>query len=367
MENKNLTSGAFRLGFDSQDELAFYEADKININKEISRINTAARDGAKRDFCPVCGKKQTSFCNSHSIPYFVLRNIAENGNVCLTLQDEMPLMNKSVGAKKAGTFHFICNDCDSKYFQDYENPAAYSGMPSQKVMAQIALKNYLQMLSKRYEEHELFRILGEKFPRQKNFTDEQTSIGLYDIDSYVKNLEYALKSVASNSKDRYYLYFFRKLDYVVPYAAQGAVSLLSDFDDTLINDLYFYSLDYEIKDMQIAIFPLKTSSIVLAFIRNGEKRYRKFFRQLKQLKEDDQLSALNYIIFAYTENVYLNPTLHKQLRHNQAFLDVCKQTTGYSTPYRVVPKDLIESMIADYSLSKRHDIPNLLSKEYALQ
>lgn len=49
-------------------------------------------------------------------------------------------MDTENGVNKAGTFHLICNDCDSKIFSDYENPDNYSNQPTQKMIAQMALK-----------------------------------------------------------------------------------------------------------------------------------------------------------------------------------------------------------------------------------
>lgn len=42
-----------------------------------------------------------------------------------TLVDN-PLMDTEKGVEEAGTFHLICNECDSKIFSDYENPDNYT-------------------------------------------------------------------------------------------------------------------------------------------------------------------------------------------------------------------------------------------------
>lgn len=54
---------------------------ELNINevKFIRNIVKESKRTAKMESCPICGKIQTSFCNSHSIPQFVLQNIACNG------------------------------------------------------------------------------------------------------------------------------------------------------------------------------------------------------------------------------------------------------------------------------------------------
>ena len=40
------------------------------------------------------------------------------------------------------------NDCDNKLFSDYENPDNYSGKPTEKMVAQMALKDALKSISK---------------------------------------------------------------------------------------------------------------------------------------------------------------------------------------------------------------------------
>ena len=47
-----------------------------------------------------------------------------------------PLRDTENGVIKAGTFHLICNDCDSKIFSDYENPDNYSKQLVPKMIAQ---------------------------------------------------------------------------------------------------------------------------------------------------------------------------------------------------------------------------------------
>ena len=71
-------------------------------------------------------------------------------------------MDTENGVNKAGTFHLICNDCDSKIFSDYENPDNYSNQPTPKMIAQMALKNSLKSISKRLFEIELFNISAKK-------------------------------------------------------------------------------------------------------------------------------------------------------------------------------------------------------------
>lgn len=356
-----------RLGLSTTEERDEYEANKIEINKKITHLDAAAAKNAKQDCCFICKKKCTSFCNSHSVPKFVLQRIACNGKVVSPLQGEVPSMGNNLGVKKAGTFHLICDECDNTAFQQYENPNAYSIQPTDQMLAQIALKDLLLQVSKRFTERELYKLLGEEFPDRSNLTDEKIFIGDYDLRDYLEDLGYAKKSLSERIWNRYYLAYCKVLDYVVPYGAQSSITMISDFEDNIINNIFSFDHKYRMKDIHVAVFPLERTSVVLLFVKHGETRYRKFFRQLNKLSEEDQLAAINYIIFCYTENVFLQPELHQQLKKNEKFMDVCRISTDYVTTTPFVAEDPLTRAIQEFSLTKRLEIPNLLSREYSLR
>lgn len=356
-----------RVGFESPEEKAEYETDKVNINKQMSRITSKARERAKKDSCEICKKKCTSFCDSHSVPRFVLRNISENGKVCLPLQGDIAGTGTDTGINKAGTFNLICNECDSTIFQLYEDPDAYTARPTDKMLAQIAMKNNLQMISKRYVEHEIYGLLSEMYPNNEGFAQEKQIIGQFDLDEFKRGLNYAKNVLKMRFGTGYYLCYYKKLDYVVPYAAQSGIALLADFDGNVINNVFDFKKSNRLKYIQVAIFPFQETSIVLLFVEEGEKAYRKFYRQLNKLPLEDQLATINYMVFAYTENVFLHTKTFEAHRTNPKFKDVCRKITDYTSPIPFLFDDPLDVAVNEFSLSKRHDIPNLLSKEYALK
>ena len=87
----------------------------------------------------------------------------------LPLQDEILTIGKDTGVNKAGTFHIICRDCDSRTFQLYEDPNAYNSKPTDQMLAQIALKDVLLMISKRNQEREQYNNTKsyKRFARRK--------------------------------------------------------------------------------------------------------------------------------------------------------------------------------------------------------
>lgn len=338
--------------------------EKIEVNKAVSKINRHVREKSKSSTCCVCSKSCSSFCNSHSIPQFSLRNIAENGKVAQILQGEFPLMKEDTGINSAGTFHLICRECDSSIFQEYENPDAYSQQLTERILAQIALKNELHMISKRNFEIELYDFMEKKFDNFKSLGTGK-SVEELDLVEYNASLQYALKTLSGNKKQRYHLCYSRLLDYVVPVATQASLCIVGDFEDGIINNIYNFSEQYHMASLHIAIFPLEKTSMILLFVESGVKRYRKFIKQLNKLDPEDQLAAINYMVFSYTENTFLLPSVYKNIKENDNFMEVCRRTTLAQTPIAFV--EPLKVAIEEFSFSKRNTIPNLLSQEYAIK
>lgn len=350
-----------RLGYDDSTR-DFYEANKVLLRKMSSRLMKDAKQRAKRQTCFMCGKECSSFCNSHSVPQVFLKRIAPNGKVYFSgMQIELPILGADTGVKEAGTFRLICRECDSTLFQDYEDPSAYNQLPTGKMLCEIAMKNYLLMISKRLLEKELYQLLYQSFPEQ-SFFEEQITISDLDLRGYIADFQYAKQSFEKNKDDAYYLFYYQKLDYVVPLAMQSSVVVVCDFKDNLIVNVKNLSPDYDAKSIHVAVFPLESTSVVLMFCRSNEKTYRRFYRQLNKLNKADQLAAINHIIHSYCENIFLSKDIPESILKSPEFQDVCQKCT---TSKKNLP-DSIASAIKEFSLSKFRETPNLLDNQYAI-
>lgn len=49
--------------------------------KQYNQIIKEARADSKLEYCLCCNKKVSSFCNSHSLPKFILSNLSEMGMI----------------------------------------------------------------------------------------------------------------------------------------------------------------------------------------------------------------------------------------------------------------------------------------------
>lgn len=355
----------FNLGAFSDEEKNLLRSD-FTYKKKMSQLLRDARQAAKRDTCYFCGKNVSSFCNSHSVPRFCLENIATNGDV-LTLNNivDNPLMDTESGIKKAGTFHLICNDCDSKIFSDYENPDNYSNQPTSKMIVQMALKNSLKSISKRLFEIELFNISAKTSNSARMFSEAKNNANEMDLKEYVDSYQKAKKALEKNSSTDYYVCYYEKLNYVVPIAFQCSLALAVDFQGNIINNIYNSSPEYRVQNIHISILPLKTETIIVMFIEDGDKRYRQFYRQFNKLPLVDRLAALTLIMFMYSEDIYFSKAIEKEVHNSVALCDVGEtgQDIVAFTPFF----DPLEILKKTHSLDKRNEIPNLLSEKYKLK
>ena len=353
------------LGAFSDDEKKFLKTD-LTYKRMISKTLKEARQSAKRDTCYYCGKPTESFCNSHSVPRFCLKNIATNGDV-LTLNAviDNPLIDTEKGIGEAGTFRLICRECDSIIFSDYENPDNYNNIPTQKMIAQMALKNNLKLISKRLLEIEVYNILSTISKTGQEVAKEKNHINELDLNAYMNSYLKAKKAIEKNSITDYYICYYEKLNYVVPIAFQSSLSLVFDFEGNVINDIYNTSPEYEVKNINISILPLKNESIIVMFIENGDKRYRKFYKQFRMLSLDDKLAALTFIMFAYSEDVYFSKSIYDEAVNNQTLCNVGRSGQDIISPIPFI--DSIEVIRDSYDLNRRHDIPNLLSEQYKIK
>lgn len=348
------------------DVRTFVDENQIDINKRMSSFLKQAQQQAKLNKCFYCGKNVTSFCNSHSVPKFCLKRIAVNGKLFFanTLID-LPFLKDEQGVNQAGTFQLICNKCDGRVFQQYEDPKAYTDIPSGRILAQIAMKNHLQMIYKRLFERQLFRIYADKQPLFHLFGEkkQQRVIDL-DLNEYQSAFARAKVGGMGKHNNYYSCIFYRKLDYIVPVAFQGEITMICDLENKVINDVYNMDNQYTTEPLHISIFPLETSSVVFAFVDSRHKRYRQFAKQIKNLEADDQLALILYIVMSYSENIFYSKTLNSLLQTEKSLTDVSRKNSIALADHPVA--EVLSAVLTEYDLSKRTSIPNLLLPQYAI-
>lgn len=338
----------------------------IYMREILSNYKTIATANAKSDICYLCQKKSSSFCKSHSVPQFCLRNIAVEGKVYYIntiLENEFIPISEGIG--RAGVFKIICRDCDSKWFQDYENQSSYGKTITEQMMAQIALKDSLLMLSKRFYERELYKLVANESEFASAVASYQLRNIEADIIDYQKIFYHAKALCRINQekfKSNYRLVFYQELDYVVPLAFQGPIALRFGFDKKVINDIYNTSPKYRIQNIHIGVFPLKNKTVVFLFYEKKDDRYRRFFKDFRKYSVRDRLEIINYIIFLYSENFFLSPNLDVKIFNDESFKSIVRCETDIITE-----SPISKDKMSKYNLQNWNNIPNFLSKEFAIK
>lgn len=338
--------------------------DMIGVRKKVNNLLSKARNSAKPDKCILCGKPQTSFCNSHSVPQLSLKNIAENGKVLhASVLMGIDVIDIEKGVNNSGTFHFICNECDGAFFQDYENEQNLKAMPTDKMLAEIAVKNILLQLSKRGQEKELYRELQKEFHAYTNLEDLE-EIKELDVKDYTEELQFHKDIADKNIAGGYQILYWSVLPYKVPIAIQSAIALAKDLEGNEVNDVFDMSDTVRMQFLHLVILPLKEESVILAFCHKRDKLYRKLRHQLNSSSKQKVLQFLNYIVFAYAENYFISKTIQMDIESNEKLIQLAQENTGYPNLGFLGPDNFFGMK---YQPIQMDEIPNFLDRDWAVE
>ena len=363
------------------DKVTFKRFERYNLSKKElkelsifrSELNKKATDASKEEKCLICGRPFTSFCVSHSIPRFVLNGIATEGLV-LRGMDVINIVGKikPVGIGKVLTFSSICQQCDSIYFREYENPEAFAKPLSFLEINEIAVKNYLRYIYKRKRELSQFELFLKEV-NDKQINDLSIIKGLLnkielariDVREYSSSLNQLIKK---KSEQNFYVIDEIDLDYNVHFAYQGFVALINGFDEKIINDTFNYDERYKIQRLGIVVFPFKNSTKIIVFCKDGDTRLRLFYKTYKKLSLQEKLYVINYMLLLYEEEWCVPASFDIKLL-NKETMDVIMQTQDaeYLTTNPFVSGEKIHEMIVNsiqdkYVLHTKGNIYNFLSK-----
>lgn len=341
---------------------------KISLEqkKAISGLMKESERNSKAEICPLCSSKIYGVCNSHSIPRFVLKNISRDGMVTTSnAAIDFPYLESEKGIGKFETFRSICRDCDSRFFSDYEDPEKWNSEPTGKMLSQIALKNYLAIWSKREKEISMLGLIEEVLGKNGYLSDKQET-NYIDESDYKRDIERHKSEALGDRASSFSIDLYLALPYRVPIAFQGPLAVIAGFDSSLINNIYNMNPKYEIQQLHIAIFPLRTGSIILLITKNEHKRYRGFMQRLRSLPMEEQLQIVQYLVLAYAEGVAFSPSIRGEITNDESIVSVMgKESTLFGFGEHSLA-DSARIAREEYTCEHAFEMTNLLSEEYAL-
>ncbi len=337
------------------------DIDQVQLRKKYTRVIKKARERSKPDSCILCGKEKTSFCNSHSVPSMVLRNIAQDGKLLyVNSLIGFEMIDSEKGVNNSGTFHIICKDCDNTFFQDYENLDSLLSKPTDIMLAEIALKNTLLQYSKRLLEIELFKELQNEVGMFDNY-EALNHLQKLDLRDYSEEIAFYKGLIDNNNSGGFQILFWEKLPYKTPIAIQSCIALPKDMENNIVNDIYDMSYKVRMEDMHLCVFPLEKETVVLAFYHKRDRKYRKLRHQFNSVSEERIIKYINWLIIKYTENYYISKEIEDILADKNL-----KELSQDNNDLPSLGMVNLETLLKGYKGIGVDEIPNLLSSEFAI-
>ncbi len=343
-------------------ENALTKEQNINFHKALSMGESFAKKNIRPNNCLICNSSKNSFCNSHSVPARCLRAIAINGEVkSFNGLVKIPAVDGDKGVNEAGTFRLICRKCDDEVFKDYETFEKYTDKkPADKILHEIALKNYLKYYHKKAFEAEAFPKMLENLQMPNlDLLKPVLEPGDRDKKDALKLLCEAKKLLNANTSGYYRIIEYRKLSYTCPFAFQGSISLITGFDGEIINDVFNTDKKYDLQDIHICIFPEKDYSYIIVFYKNHFQRYSQFAKYYTKLNPDERLQLLLFIILKYSEdyfysaniqNIESDPIVHEAITTTTMMICNSDEEEGAK----------LKKCLREYDLNNYKKLPNIL-------
>ena len=302
----------------------------------------------KVDNCVLCGKKITSACNSHVVPQFILKEIAENGHVSYghalhTIN--IKGLDRTTGVKNAYTFRLICKDCDRKTFQDYENPLNLENFDSldlntkKKILCEMAIKTHLSHISMKYR-----RMVARDLPTGgKLGTLEQEGKLIFaeriDMEEHERYIQMLRKFIKSN-KNPFVVLYDKVLDYKTKLATQTVINYNYDLTGKKIFDPNLVIYDNECRYFYLMILPQKDKTRILFYI---EKEYlpnvQVIADQFQSLSDGDKLHFLFISLLIHDQQFYMAPTFAETIFKKNKKIVKLYVSTEVSARYQSKIKD----------------------------
>ena len=309
---------------------------------------------AKVDNCVLCGKKITSACNSHVVPQFILKEIAENGHVSYGHALHTININgldRTTGVKNAYTFRLICKDCDRKTFQDYENPLNLENFDSldlntrKKILCEMAIKTHLSHISMKYR-----RMVARDLPTGgKLGTLEQEGKLIFaeriDMEEHERYIQMLRKFIKSN-KNPFVVLYDKVLDYKTKLATQTVINYNYDLTGKKIFDPDLVIYDNECRYFYLMILPQKDKTRILFYI---EKEYlpnvQVIADQFQSLSDGDKLHFLFISLLIHDQQFYMAPSFAETIFKKDKKIVKLYVSTEVSARYQSKLKILENTLI----------------------
>ena len=290
---------------------------KIERKKAESHFITNVNDYSKVNECVLCSAKITSACNSHVVPQFILRKIAEGGHVSYghALHSfDVGGVKKITGINDAYTFRLICGKCDGKYFKHYENPKnlinfdLLSENDKKIMLCEMALKTHLSHISMKYRQLVMIDMVNQGKVAEMERNGELVLPERQDINDHFDYIR-KLKKVMKSNKNPFMVLYNKVLDYQTKIATQTIINFNYDLEGNQIFDPNLINNSNHCRYFYLMILPYSGKTRVLFFIeKNNAMNVQTIVDEFNNLSVEEKLHFLFISLIIHDQQFYMSPS-----------------------------------------------------------
>lgn len=284
--------------------------DNIFLRKKTGEFLRKARAIAKGSKCMICGKSCTSFCASHSLPRFIIKEIAESGKVFTSshcIKDDVikNILKSNPGVNEVFTFYLICNECDNEFFKEVENRDKILAKFQNHEYNLIALKSLFKDYYTKLINSNLINISSEEMNKPEFLL--MTIPWVYDIWEGSSEINDYLDAFNNGCEIRNTIILDEILPYKVDFSCLTKVTPKYSINGVFINDLDNPdNLFNKFGQMFISVFPFEDKTRVLVYFRKKYNSFLEIKNEFDKMTLDEKLRNLSFLILFYSEEVIYN-------------------------------------------------------------
>lgn len=324
----------------------------IENRKKYDAVYKRGQQQAKNDRCMICGKPCSSFCQSHTLPRMVLKNISQNGYLNTAFwqygdKNNPEVLKPKIGIKKAGVFYLICNECDNMVFKEYEDEKIFEKQFSDNILNLITLKTSLYM----YYKYSIQEYVDNKIlegVKNKRIIDlhnaEYKQAFKNDIDDCMSYMSKMHKN------PKYKVLFWKRVGYKIPIATQTCYGLRYNFKGDMV---------HENPTVYLLLCPFDRYSIICLYCKNDAELINQiaFPNNVSWIKK---LSLISNLLISNTEDYFASEKLEKKLSEED-------KKTIYNMAYGLEFANFSSIQKNISYMTNSFSYPNLLVEKYCVE
>lgn len=318
---------------------------QLQSKKEWSEYYKFVEKISQPDHCLLCGRKMDSPCNSHIVPKFILKRIADDGMICYgqslhgNEKNHGLYFQTTTGINNAFTFRLICRECDKQCFCHYEKPESILNFDNlsieeQKIiLIEMSIKTHLSHL---YMKAKMHSINLTSYPEEMELCHLLGRETANELD--IKEHFYYIKSLKAFEKKTSFP-FFILYDHLLNYEAKITTQTIFAYTHDLEGNQIFDPTNFEQINLAhyfyLMIIPFQGKTRVLFYIeKKNQAQVQPIINGFSKLTEEEKLHFLFISLVIFDEQFYINPSLEKNMLKDKQIVRLYTRTDTFDGKYK---------------------------------